>query len=282
MRVFRGWVRCLAVSASLLGTPALPQTPKGEVQGTAWQHTGESLRALVEQAHVVLPAAAPGGTPFVGRWKDLPAGGGPKVPVVLFLHGSSGLGLKAIAEWQLWLAGLGVASVAPDSFALAGRITYTSPVGKDVYEKIHALRASEIAPMLAALQDRPWADRSRLVLAGASEGGVPVARYGGSAFAARIIYSWSCEDNYFVDQHRTRVLADQPVLNVMSSADPFFAPSNPWLGNPAARGHAAETFRDSRAATIVLVPGAPHTLLNLPQVRAVTRSFLEETVRPGR
>ena len=31
-----------------------------------------------------------------------------RAPVVVFLHGSSGLGLKAIGEWQLWLADLGI------------------------------------------------------------------------------------------------------------------------------------------------------------------------------
>ena len=31
-----------------------------------------------------------------------------------------------------------------DSMVLPDRITYSSPVGKDVYEKIHALRGSEI------------------------------------------------------------------------------------------------------------------------------------------
>jgi hypothetical protein len=29
---------------------------------------------------------------------------------------------------------------------------------------------------------------------------------------------------------------------------------------------------------IVLVPGAPHTLFNLPQVRAVTRAFIEQSL----
>jgi len=275
-----GLLRRIAWLVVPLALPCLAQTPKGEVKGAAWQHTAGSLAGLVAQAAVALPAAVTGGAVFVGQWKDMPAGHAVQVPVVLFLHGSSGLGLKAISEWQAWLAGWGVASVAPDSFALPDRMTYTSPIGKELYEKIHALRASEIAPMLEALKQRPWADPRRMVLAGASEGGVPVARYGGNAFAARIIYSWSCEDNYFVEAHRTQVLANQPVLNVMSSSDPFFAPSNPWLGNPGARGHGAGTFKDSKAATIVLVPGAPHTLLNLPQVRSVTRGFLEQVLNP--
>lgn len=266
--------------ALLLGLPGTAQTPKGEIKGSAWQHTAASLEGLVAQASVALPASVTGGAPYLGPWKDRPAGTAHKVPVVLFLHGSSGLGLKAIGEWQAWLSGFGVASMAPDSFALPGRVTYSSPIDRESYEKIHALRASEIAPALAALRLQPWADPARLVLAGASEGGVPVARYGGREFVARMIFSWSCEDNYFVDQHRTAVLPGQPVLNVMSASDPFFSPANPWLGNPLARGHAGEAFKGSQEATIVLVPGAPHTLVNLPLVRAATRGFLGATVQP--
>jgi dienelactone hydrolase len=260
---------------------ASDEAPAGvadEAPEGAWRHTAESLKALVTEASVALPAAVTGGEPFLGRWRQLPAATGRKVPVVVFLHGSSGLAPKAIGEWQAWLAGLGIASVAPDSFALPGRLTYMSPAAKLVYERIHALRAAEIAPALAALKRTSWSDGDALILAGSSEGAVTVARYGGTEFAARLIFSWSCEDNYFVTGHRTHVRVGQPVLNVMSATDPYFAPGPPWLGNPAALGHGATTFRGDPAAMIVLVPGAPHTLFNLPQVRAVTRAFIEQSL----
>ena len=259
--------------------PAAAQTPKGEIKGNALQHGAESLRAAVAGASVALPASVTGGTIFAGKWSVQPAATNGKVPVVIFLHGSSGLGLKAIGEWQMWLAERGIASVAPDSFALPDRVTYSSPVGKDFYEKLHSLRFSEIAPTLAALREKPWADMSKLVLAGASEGAVPVARYGGNEFIARMIFSWSCENNYFVEEPKTALVANQPVLNVISSVDPYFSPSNAWLGNVSARGHCAEAFKDSKTVTIVLIPGAPHTLLNLPQARAATRSFLEDVLK---
>ena len=148
------------------------------------------------------------------------------MPVVLFLHGSSGLGLKAIGEWQQWLAAQGIASVAPDSFALPDHVTYKSPIDKASYERIHALRASEIAPALAAIQPAPWADTSKLVLAGTIEGAVPVARYAGREFAARMLFAWSCEPNHFVTEPRNAFEADKPVRNVISSVDPFFSPTN--------------------------------------------------------
>jgi dienelactone hydrolase len=246
----------------------------GQWQGSAWSHTGESLIASLQNASLVLPGQATGGAQFSGRWGERPATIGRPVAVVLFMHGSSGLGLKAIAQWQQWLASLGVASLAPDSFALPARVTYTSPIDVALYERIHALRMAEIAPALSALQREPWADKSKLILAGASEGGVPVARYAGDGFMARMVFSWSCEPNYFVSTPRNAFAPNQPVLNVMSTTDPFFSPSNAWLGLPNALGHCGEALKGNAEASVVLIPGAPHTLLNLPAARDATAGFL--------
>jgi dienelactone hydrolase len=271
----------LSIALLLAATQAWCQAPalQGEIKGQAIVHTPESARAAMANGALVLPAAATGGAVFTGAFKDAPREMRARVPVVVFLHGSSGLGLKAIGEWQQWLATMGIASFAPDSFALPGRVTYTSPVGKDFYEKIHALRGSEITLAVQALKDAPWADPRRMVLAGTSEGATAVARYAGDAFAARMIFSWSCEDNYFVETHRTAVRPEQPVLNVISATDPFFSRSNAWLGQPAAVGHCAAAFKDHPKASIVLIPGAPHTLLNLPAARQVVAGYLQDALK---
>ncbi len=257
---------------------ALAADPQGEIKGSATEHTAASSADVMRRAAVVLPAQATGGAPFVGRFEDAPKTGAGKVPVVVFLHGSSGLGLKAIGEWQQWLATQGVASVAPDSFALADRLTYKSPVDKLTYEKIHALRASEIGLAVAALQDSPWADSARLILAGTSEGAISVARHGGSEFAGRMIFSWSCEDNYFVESPRTAMLPAQPVLNVISLVDPYFSPKNTWLGNATASGHCGKALAGSKRATIVLIANAPHTLINLPAARTAVTGFVRDLI----
>lgn len=254
--------------------PAAPPAPVGEIKGRATEHTDVSRAAAVARAQVALPAAA--GAAFFGRWADLPASATARVPVVVFLHGSSGLALKAIEDWQRWLASQGIASVAPDSFALPERLTYKSPIDKAVYERIHRLRASEAAAALEALKQAPWADPARVVLAGTSEGAVAVARHEGGGLAGRMIFAWSCEDNYFVTAHATQTGHPSPVLNIISSVDPFFSRANTWLGNVAARGHCAEAFAAHKQTTVVLVPGAPHTLLNLPQARGATSAFLRQ------
>ena len=271
---------CAVPGPAATGVVTGANAPPGEIKGQAWKHTEDSRRALIQRAQVALPATTTGGATYFGAWRDIPASAQVAVPVVLFLHGSSGLGLKAIEEWQRWLAGLGVASVAPDSFALPDRLTYKSPVDKDVYERIHALRASEIEATAAALRTAPWAAAGRWLLAGTSEGAVAVARDAGVGFAGRMIFSWSCEDNYFVVAHRTAVAPAIPVLNVMSGTDVFFSPSNAWLGNPAATGHCGAVLAAHRQAAVVLIPGAPHTLLNLPAARHATAGFVRDVLKP--
>lgn len=265
---------CMAAAVWCAATAGAQTPPKGEVTGTAWEHTAASLAGVVQQADVVLPAAATGGAVFTGKFKDAPTAAKARVPVVLFLHGSSGLGLNAIGEWQQWLASLGVASIAPDSFALPGHVTYKSPIAVDSYERIHALRASEIAPTLAALKTAAWADPQRVVLAGTSEGSVPVARQAGGDFAAKILFAWSCETNYFVTAPRNAFTPEQPVLNVISNVDPFFSRSNSWLGNAEAAGHCGPALKGMPKAAVVLVPDAPHTLMNFPAARHAVSGFL--------
>lgn len=270
---------CAAPPAPPAPASSVPAVPAGTVKGSAFEHTAASRAGVVAGAQVALPAA-PGRPVWLGRWRELPADVGGRYPVVLFLHGSSGLGLAAIGEWQRWLAGQGIASVAPDSFALPDRLTYTSPVDKAVYERIHALRASEIDLGLGALRGAAWVDPARVVLAGTSEGSVAVARHGGEGLAGRILFAWSCEDNYMVTAHQTRVPTAQPVLNVISASDPFFSPGNAYLGQPRALGHCGGTLARHTAATVVLIPGAPHTLLNLPAARHATQGFLRDVLKP--
>lgn len=255
------------------------QAPAGETKGSALEHTAASSQAVMERAAVVLPAKATGTGVFTGLWRDAPTTVRERVPVVVFMHGSSGLGLKAIGEWQQWLAEQGIASVAPDSFALPDRLTYKSPISPDIYERIHALRLSEVSLATQALRQAPWADPQRWVLAGTSEGAAAVARYKGQEFLGRIVFSWSCENNYFVRGHGTALPDDKPVLNIISSTDPYFSPANSWLGNPTAAGHCAAALRNSKQASIVLIPGAPHTVLNLPAARHPVAGFLRDVFK---
>ena len=268
----------LAISTTLLLalSTSFAQTPKGEIKAGPLAHTAESSAGLVNEAQVAFPASLVQGAIYVGPLKDAPKLSSAKVPVVIFMHGSSGLGLKAIGEWQQWLASLGIASIAPNSFALKDRMTYSSPIDKETYEKLHAFRATEIDITLKALQQMSWADKSKVVLSGTSEGSVPVARYTGKEFAGRIMFAWSCEDNYFVTAHKTAIPDDQPTQNIISSTDPYFSPSNTWLGNSHAIGHCGAILKNNKKASVVLIPGGPHTVLTFSQAKGPVQSFLTD------
>ena len=75
-------------------------------------------------------------------------------------------------------------------------------------------------------------------------------------------------------------MRSQPVLNVISTTDPFFSPKNSWLGNPQAKGLCGDALRDHKQSVVVLIPGAPHTLLNLPAARHSTEGFLRDVLKP--
>lgn len=264
----------LAASLATTQTVNAQTTPAGSYTGNASVHTADSLRAAIQGGQLVLPAQVTGGAVFAGLFKDAPAVQGVRVPVIVFMHGSSGTKLPAILQWQRWLAEQGYASLAPDSMGLPDRIVYKSPIDKDTYERIHALRSSEINPAVDALRAQPWADMQRLVLAGTSEGSVPVARHDGAAFVAKIMYAWSCETNYFVTSPQSRFEVNKPVLNIISNTDPFFSKSNHWLGNPDAQGHCGAALKDNKHAAVLLIPDAPHTLFTLPAALHSTAGFL--------
>lgn len=249
----------------------------GSVKGTADRHTAESLEKTFRRGLLIAPFNF-----WEGPLEEFADGGVTldPLPVFLFAHGSSGI-TDAVREFGRRISALGFSFFAPDSFQLEDRITYTSPVARADYERIHAMRGQELEHAAARLREIPGFSGD-FVVSGTSEGGVAAARFrapAGMKEKGRIIFSWSCEDNYHVESHRTAIPDDVPVLNVMSAADKFFSRKNPWLDNPEALGHAGGTLEKHPMAEIVLIPGAPHTLFSLPQAQDAVKGFLARTVR---
>ena len=241
----------------------------GKMSGTADKHTADSLKASFENAWF---AAARGA--FEGKLSDAPKNL-PAAPILLFAHGSSGIGapLKAFARF---ISSLGWSFLAPDSFVVPDRITYSSPVSRENYERVHAMRSQELDYAARHLDEAPGFS-GRYAVAGTSEGGVAAARFTapeGRRESGRSLFSWPAEDNYHVVSHRTHIPDDVPVLNIMSAEDKYFSRANPWLDYPDALGHAGRTLAHHPQASILLIPGAPHTLFALPQTESAVRAFL--------
>ncbi|MGC2778550.1 MAG: hypothetical protein WA418_23260 [Bradyrhizobium sp.] len=269
----------LASAALLLTTAVLAADAPGETKGTVLEPSPDNLALTWANANLVLPATLAGGRRWEGRAEDAPDVIG-IAPLVVVMHGSSGVA-PAVKEFQAWLADeLGAASVAPDSLAIPDRLTYTSPVDVATYERVHALRLAELENALKASRDWSWVDRLRVVLAGTSEGAVAVGRYAGKDAAARLIYSWSCEDNYFVTAPRLGIGPKEPVLNAISARDPYFSAANPWNKDRAVTGSCAAALKDDPKAEVLVIDADVHTILNRPEVRDRTASFLRGVLNP--
>lgn len=137
----------------------------GKMSGTADKHTADSLKASFENAWF---AAARGA--FEGKLSDAPENL-PAAPILLFAHGSSGIGapLKAFARF---VSSFGWSFLAPDSFVFPDRITYSSPVSRENYERVHAMRSQELDYAARHLDEAPGFS-GRYAVAGTSEGALP-------------------------------------------------------------------------------------------------------------
>ncbi len=269
----------LASAALLFGTALLAADKPGETKGTVLEPSPENLALTWANANLVLPAALAGGRRWEGHAEDAPDVIG-IAPLVVVMHGSSGVA-PAVKEFQVWLADeLGAASVAPDSLAIPDRLTYTSPVAVDIYERVHALRLAELDYALKASRDWSWVDRLRVVLAGTSEGAVAVGRYSGKDVAARLIYSWSCEDSYFVAAPRLGIGPKEPVLNAIAARDPYFSAANPLNKDRSVTGSCAAALKDDRNAEVMVIDADVHTILNRPEVRQLSAAFLRRILEP--
>ena len=112
-------------------------------------------------------------------------------PVIVYLHGCTGLG-----QFQFFrrLAHAGYVVVAPDSMARRYRPLQCDPKtrtsGYNLF--VYDFRRAEISYAVQRLAAMPWVDSSNLFLIGTSEGGVATALYRGDEFRARVITQWTC------------------------------------------------------------------------------------------
>ncbi len=197
---------------------------------------------------------------YVGRGDCLGKIAPGRHPVVVFLHGS--LPTQTGRFWN----GLGVIVVAPDSFARPGRVS-----GENAYREAKwpfvQMRIEEARFAAAQLAGQPWADPSRLILAGHSEGGITAALYPGSEYRARIIFSWTCRG---WGGQWDGIRGSGPVLALHGDADPLF--------HRLGQGRGCVDHIGGRGP-VVVIPGGRHHLWNMPLARQSVAAFLAQVAR---
>lgn len=204
---------------------------------------------------------------------------GTKLPVVLYMHGCTGIGNEALLRK---IAAGGFAVIAPDSFARAWRPLQCSPAtfegGYNVF--IYDFRLAEVAYALDQMWASPWADSNRLVLVGSSEGAVAAALYRGDEFAARVIAQWTCSGAPHVAGLAWG--GGEPVLALLGARDPWYLASSGQhcghylVGRPNSRSEIiaiSSDIGDSKALK--------HDILSNPDTQSQILGFIDAYATPG-
>ncbi|HEY3045967.1 MAG TPA: dienelactone hydrolase family protein [Polaromonas sp.] len=170
----------------------------------------------------------------------LPRPGNDRLPVVVLLHGSGGIG-GSVTDWEQYLNGMGVATFVIDSFTARGIVSTVndqSQLGR-LAMTIDAYRALDL------LAKHPRVDPARIALMGFSRGGQPalyasMKRFqrmhgpAGQEFAAYIPFYAACGTSYRDDEDVT----DKPIRLFHGSADDYapVAPCRTYVERLKAKG----------------------------------------------
>jgi len=246
-----------------LGGCAQPLFPALSDIERTWAAAVVALPALSADAPLVSTMNSPAMTRRLALLAE-----GEALPVVVYMHGCTGIGNL---DFMRSLAAEGFAVIAPDSFARSFRPLQCEPETKsggfNVF--VYDFRLTEISFALEKLWSTDWADWSRMVLAGASEGAVAVALYRGDEFNGRVIAQWTCNGAPLVAGIDAPM--DEPIFAVVGADDLWYAD----LADGEARDDCSKFFADrpGSRSEIIYKPGAHNVFENAAMVESMV-SFL--------
>jgi dienelactone hydrolase len=178
-----------------------------------------------------------------------------KHPVIVFMHGCGG------PRSPRTFAGFGAIIVAPNSFA--GGAACKADAAYMV--KLVNDRHGDIAYAAAQVKAAAWADTSKLVLAGYSNGAQSSATYPGDEFKARVIVAWTCTNPRVPAQNGVK--GSGPVLAVLGTNDDFFK-------KVGITGDCNAALANRAASKSILIKGGTHEILDHAETRAAVSAFL--------
>lgn len=195
-------------------------------------------------------------------------------PVVIFMHGCSGITAEGEVQWGKYLRDLGYVVLVPNSVARRDRgpvcdTTSAQHYGRDTY---HRLRQQEIDFALEKVLSSGWARKDRVFLMGHSDGGVAAALTSRSEFRGIIISAWTCTTKYTA-YTGIRSPKEVPVLSLMWSWDR-------WYPSGHLSGTCESSLSGRRGSKHVTLDGYGHNTYPSPVARQEVRTFLEADRNP--
>jgi dienelactone hydrolase len=178
--------------------------------------------------------------------------GNRKLPVIVYMHGCSGLDLlsKQTARDHV-LDGFVV--VMPDSYARANKppSCILEKHQSGLHRSVIFWRQNEANNAIRNARLLPFADPRNVFLAGLSEGAITTATVKGEPVNARIIEGWTCHAGW-AEYAGLAAPESEPVLSFTSVDDPWF--QNVW-----ARGDCGK-FMSKTNGSMSVVFGRDHVL----------------------
>ncbi len=197
-----------------------------------------------------------------------------KLPIVLYMHGSSGLYTGDVYRKYI-VEKVGAIFFAPNSFKIQNRPTYKSPVKEKVYKKVHKIRLAEISYNIIQLKKLKYIDFNNMFLMGNSEGGLAAAIYKSKEFRGRIITAFSCESSYFYTNFKLGSKKDEPFLNIIGTHDQFFSKKTSLNRRYKVEGNGIDSLKKYTNAKIVILSKTKHDITTNVYVKDEIVGFLK-------
>ena len=208
----------------------------------------------------------------------MPGAGSQKLPAVILMHGSAGVG-ASVDRWANELNSIGVAALIVDSFTGRGLVT----VNDDQSQLDHLAMLYDAYRALDLLAAHPRIDPSRIAAMGFSKGGIAVLyaameRFrkpyaGRNQFAAFIPVYPSCQYRFIDDTN----VVDKPIRIFHGEADDY-------VPIAACREYASRLAAAGKDAKVIGYPEAYHAfdahylppMMRLANAQKIVRCRIEE------
>jgi hypothetical protein len=197
------------------------------------------------------------------------------LPVVIYLHGCTGIDPNHDMRWGDFVKRLGYIAVLPNSMARPGRKPNCDPKTKSGggFPQAPAMRIEEIRYAMEQIKKSAWADTDNVFLMGHSEGGQAAARTKLGGFRGIIISGWHCTNSKRPGFDGIFAPLETAILTLEWDHDAWFE------GTPQ-QGSCTNKFGERKKARQVLFSGTQHSTYEQPEAHDAVAQFLKENLAP--
>ena len=188
-----------------------------------------------------------------------------KYPVVIYLHGCTGITSFHDLRWGRFISNLGFVVILPDSFARPRRIANCDPKyqrgGIGTFPSALIYREQEIAYAINQLKKTSWADMSNIFLMGHSEGANAIAKTNITGFKGVILSSGFC---------RLGINFEYGVKGLVINYE-----NDPWHK----AGGRCQQARNDGSLSFLFLNDYLHDSFDTPKVRDAVQDFLKKNLK---